>query len=366
MVREHVDSRPSDSEDITYIPELRRRMRGEHVAAKELAQCFPVSAPPAPPSLSKKELTGLRAVFQRLDADGDGWLSASDLYRAMRLHGPTGLRGVSRQQARDMLWEASLCSGPGLTFEGFTGAYARAKADTEGIEPRRLYHYIVYNLMDADANGTVTTDEVYRHFFSHVDHPDLVSGTEWLLDALPRGEDAQMSPGLFMRFMQSGALPTAQGPRGQRRARPSSAPASRSSRGHQRRSSTANSRQREPDSDLPHGSLRLTAKDKYLKATEELRHELTLVEQGLHIPGNPFSKKDGGWSSTARRTSMLDLRAIRRARHSDLSGMTKVWHHGNKEPISKSSPQSQTPQKRISRQKAVKISEAAVTEQVRS
>merc|ERR1711990_1316635 len=104
--------------------------------------------------------------------------------------------------AYDMLWEVSLQPEPGLTFEQFTGAYARARNDLDGQEPRRLYNYLVYSLMDLDVSGTVSADEVYSHFYSHAMEPGVVAGATWLLGSMPAGEEDEVSPGLFVRYMQ--------------------------------------------------------------------------------------------------------------------------------------------------------------------
>merc|ERR1740117_2132393 len=169
-----------------------------------------------------EELEQLQNVWRRLDVDGDGILTPNDLLRAVHAH---GLRGVSRQDAYDMLWEVSMQPDPGVSFEGFTGAYARARRDKHGREPRRLYNYIIYSLMDMDLNGTVSADEVYTHFYTYDADPGIVAGATWLLESMPPGDEEQVSPGLFVRYMQSGALSSVGNKPAKVPARPGSAPA---------------------------------------------------------------------------------------------------------------------------------------------
>merc|ERR1711972_796677 len=169
------------------------------------------------------EFSQLQRVWQRLDADGDGILTPEDIFRSLRI---SGLGGVSRQEASDMLWEVSLSPEPRLTFEGFIAAYARAKHDTsKAHEPRRLYNYIVYTLIDLDLNGAVSSDELYQYAFVCAE-PGVMQGGAGLEFA----RDDPVTTGLFVRCMQSGALPawSASAPSKtrskERPARPASAP----------------------------------------------------------------------------------------------------------------------------------------------
>jgi len=204
------------------IAELRKRIRGEH--GREKAADLDVGVPlSAPPPLQRTESAQLAQVFRRLDIDQDGKISDTDLQHALHSH---GLLGVSKKDAREMLWEVAWGAEPALTLPAFKGAYARIKADTKGLEPRRLYNYIVYSLMDIDADGYVRHDEVYNHFFTYGDE----RGRRWLLEAtgFEHNKEERLLPGSqFVRTLQSGVMdPVAlQGlPKGKSRRRPASAP----------------------------------------------------------------------------------------------------------------------------------------------
>lgn len=288
-----------------HISELRRRVRGEHGAFLPSRTPLSGHVPPAPPTLGESELEQLRKVWRRLDVDGDGILTPKDLLRAVHSH---GLRGVSKKDAYDMLWEVSLQPEPGLSFEGLTAAYARSKIDTSGHEPRRLYNYIVYSLMDADLNGTVSADEVYTHFYSFVADPGVVAGATWLLESMPAGEEELVSPGLFVRYMQSGALSsvadgktTHQGALTNQRLRhtskgksaakrPQSAPASRAP--------------------PPQAPPRINAKERFEESMAETRRQ---IERQKYVSAHV---------NDAAELSSLDLR---RSRDCLVRGVTDVW-----------------------------------------
>jgi len=274
------------------VPELRRRLRGEHLRSGGEHPYLPgpLAAPlEAPPPLLPAEVARLRRVFYLLDVDQDGKLTTDDLHRAMKMQ---GIRGVSRCDVREMLWEVQMLTPlrgraePFLTSENLLCLYARVKADDQNRLPRRLYHYILYRLMDRDGDGSVSADEVYTHFFTFPTGQDVIRATEELTSA-----DASMEFGgsHFLRLMQSGALHDTF------KTRPSSAPAC--TRSPKKLSSSTLGDWQSPK--------KLSAKEKYEQATQQIK---TSMQVGL------------SWVDMR-----VDAKAIRRHRECTLSGVTDVW-----------------------------------------
>merc|ERR1719456_586047 len=112
-------------------------------------------------NLTSGEKERLKALFKKLDADKDGRLSPEDLHETMR---HDGLLGVSLRDCGDMIWECAgfthdrYAENYGLNMREFANAYVRAKSDCQGAEPRRLYNYMLYKLIDKDDDALITAD----------------------------------------------------------------------------------------------------------------------------------------------------------------------------------------------------------------
>lgn len=150
------------------------------------------------------EKSRLRTIFKKLDVDGDGLISAEDLKKSLQVEGMTG---VSLKECRDMIWEVQ--AGKGLSLGTFANVYVRAKLDTTGCEPRRLYHFILYKLIDKVDDGDVTADEVYAYLFPQMRSEDLtltmrkLFGQDVFSSENNKENEMTISVQHFVRIMQS-------------------------------------------------------------------------------------------------------------------------------------------------------------------
>lgn len=157
-------------------------------------------------NLIPAEKTRLRAIFKKLDVDGDGLISAEDLQKSLHAE---GLLGVSLKECKDMVWECA--AGKGLSLVALSNMYVRAKLDTTGCEPRRLYHFILYKLIDKVDDGDVTADEVYAYLFPQMKNEDLtltmkkLFGQEVFNSEILNNKENEMTISVphFVRIMQS-------------------------------------------------------------------------------------------------------------------------------------------------------------------
>jgi len=165
------------------VQEIRARMR--HA---ELPQKY----------LTHTEKVCLRRVFGHLDLEHDGRLDAVELREAMRLEGIL----IGASEAEQMIWEVDESGRGSLSITEFANAYIRAKNDAEAKEPRRLYNYITYKMMDKNSDGDITSDEVFSYVYPQMSKAEV----EQLMikmfgDVVP--DDRSINAMNYVRIMQS-------------------------------------------------------------------------------------------------------------------------------------------------------------------
>ncbi|KAF4675238.1 hypothetical protein FOL47_008077 [Perkinsus chesapeaki] len=110
-------------------------------------------------SLTKQERHRIKGAFKSLDLDEDGFLSDEDLAMSMKADGIK----VNDKALLDMMWEASEIhpvstidldlnlKKPKLSLRDVQLLFVRGKNDKSGRQPKRLYVYILYRVMDPKA-----------------------------------------------------------------------------------------------------------------------------------------------------------------------------------------------------------------------
>jgi calmodulin len=102
------------------------------------------------------ELHTLRAVFDRLDKNGDGKVDKVELaYRLRKLGHPD----TSRSDVEEMIWEVDERGDGVIDWEEFKLMYIRCKNDKSGLEPRKLYNVVEFMFFDKDESCRMSVEE---------------------------------------------------------------------------------------------------------------------------------------------------------------------------------------------------------------
>jgi len=112
-------------------------------------------------SLSKTEEERLHKVFLRLDSDGDGKISESDILLVLASLDYT----PSKYEALEMIWEADENQDGCVEWDEMQWLYKRVRFDKTGLEPRKLFFLIEFLFHDHDYNGSITVDECFAVMF---------------------------------------------------------------------------------------------------------------------------------------------------------------------------------------------------------
>jgi Ca2+-binding EF-hand superfamily protein len=113
-------------------------------------------------ALRKQKTDKFWKVFNRLDTDGTGHITAKniDTIFAYLKHVPltNTIYGIS--EAEYMIWESDDSLTGYLDFETFVTKIAICDSSSRRSCPRRLYDLFVFLALDKDGDGTVDTDEL--------------------------------------------------------------------------------------------------------------------------------------------------------------------------------------------------------------
>lgn len=113
------------------------------------------------PVLNKTEEERLHKVFQRLDSDGDGKISESDILLVLASLDYT----PSKYEALEMIWEADENQDGCIDWDELQWLYKRVRFDKSGLEPRKLFFLVEFLFHDHDYNGSITVDECFAVMF---------------------------------------------------------------------------------------------------------------------------------------------------------------------------------------------------------
>ena len=121
----------------------------------------------------KREIAELRTVFDTLDTDGNGKIEFKELHSMLvKLE-----YKCNRQEVEDMIWEVDENGDKAVDWEEFTLMFARARADTTGYEPRKLYNIVEFMMHDKDGGGTIDMDECMEILYRRCGMEDLEKRT---------------------------------------------------------------------------------------------------------------------------------------------------------------------------------------------
>ncbi|XP_023171542.1 calmodulin [Drosophila hydei] len=139
--------------------------------------------------LTPAELQIFKEFFQRIDVDNEGEFSFKELGTVMRAIG--GM--VSDSDLQDMINEADMHGNGSLTLEDFVNVLLRKLSEIEHVDDLRM----VFNLMDKDKDGYISTTDLRKIFVSIGFQPS----DEALDDMIRDGDTDQDGVLIFEEFV---------------------------------------------------------------------------------------------------------------------------------------------------------------------
>ena len=133
----------------------------------------PLPRPPHPPARQtlapfpqatyarKQDGKDLRRVFDRIDTENSGKIGFQELKNLFdALAHP-----AKKKDIEDMIWEVDEDCDKKVSWSEFSSMFTRAKEDTSGYEPRRLYNVVEFLMNDKDDSGSVSLEEAMQPLF---------------------------------------------------------------------------------------------------------------------------------------------------------------------------------------------------------
>ncbi|CEM24107.1 unnamed protein product [Vitrella brassicaformis CCMP3155] len=126
--------------------------------------------------LTQHEQANIRRVFFELDINEDSVIDAYELQHSMREDGIIlPLRAV-----QGLIWEADEDLNGVLSLDEVMRMYLRAKNDSTGLEPRGLFNYVLYKVLDRDRDRSIQMDEMYTFLANLLPFPTVVRKMEYV------------------------------------------------------------------------------------------------------------------------------------------------------------------------------------------
>lgn len=155
------------------------------------------SLPSRSPSLNgKAQIAELEQIFKKLDVNGDGKISSSELGSMMNCLGQT----ATEEELRKMIREVDADGDGFIDFQEFV------ELNTEGVDSEEVLANLkdAFSVYDIDGNGLISAEELYKVMKSLNDDCSLAECRK-MISGVDRNGDGMISFDEFKAMMMNGS-----------------------------------------------------------------------------------------------------------------------------------------------------------------